>query len=291
MRLGREVFWRLLEGDLARVTVPARLTIGWSLDVWGVDPDFRIMEASEVEKAALQAWPGIEEVDYEEYVLKWAKEITKRANSLNVFDKVSAVEKVIEIGEAYYEGKGLEPIFRIPSYTGNEEMDAALQGRGYGTQDLSWVMVKGRAEVGSNRGNDGVMIEVMEVDEWLELYGKLKSMGEEELETQLGIVRKIGEGGFGLAARLEGKAVCCGLGVVKNGFCGAFNLFTLPGARRRGWAEKLMRALEWEGSRRGAENGFYLQVVADNAGAISLYEKIGYGKLYEYWYRVKGLEG
>jgi ribosomal protein S18 acetylase RimI-like enzyme len=49
-----------------------------------------------------------------------------------------------------------------------------------------------------------------------------------------------------------------------------------------------MRALAVWGKARGAEQT-YLQVMENNPPALALYERLGFNKLYEYWYACKTL--
>ena len=56
--------------------------------------------------------------------------------------------------------------------------------------------------------------------------------------------------------------------------------------RGRGYGRRVCEALLSEAIQRGAHTA-YLQVVQNNQPAICLYKKLGYKKLYSYWYRVK----
>lgn len=56
--------------------------------------------------------------------------------------------------------------------------------------------------------------------------------------------------------------------------------------RGRGYGRQLCESLLYEAIQHGAHTA-YLQVVQNNQNAINLYEKLGYKKLYSYWYRVK----
>ena len=85
--------------------------------------------------------------------------------------------------------------------------------------------------------------------------------------------------------REEGEDLARGLAVLDRGMVGLFDIVTLPAARRRGAARRLVGALLDWGRAQGA-SGAYLQVVAANAPAIPLYEQFGYREAYRYHYRV-----
>jgi GNAT superfamily N-acetyltransferase len=71
---------------------------------------------------------------------------------------------------------------------------------------------------------------------------------------------------------------------VDDGWLGVMAVEVEPGHRRQGLAAAIMAALWQWGAARGARRG-YLQVSADNAPAIALYEKVGYWAHHEYHYR------
>jgi ribosomal protein S18 acetylase RimI-like enzyme len=81
--------------------------------------------------------------------------------------------------------------------------------------------------------------------------------------------------------------VACGLGVLHDDLLGIFDVITVASQRRRGYGAALMAGLIGWGIARGAAHA-YLQVVRSNAPAMALYERLGFTKAYEYWYRVRG---
>ena len=79
----------------------------------------------------------------------------------------------------------------------------------------------------------------------------------------------------------------CGLGVVSGGHLGLFDIATDRAHRRQGLGTALCEGLMAWGRERGAHTA-YLQVVADNHGAVELYRRLGFEELYRYWYRTRG---
>jgi ribosomal protein S18 acetylase RimI-like enzyme len=78
----------------------------------------------------------------------------------------------------------------------------------------------------------------------------------------------------------------CGLGVVEDQFIGLFDIVIDSQYRNQGFGKLLIEnILKW-GKSKGADRA-YLQVLADNAPAIRLYEKVGFKEEYRYWYRIK----
>jgi ribosomal protein S18 acetylase RimI-like enzyme len=69
-------------------------------------------------------------------------------------------------------------------------------------------------------------------------------------------------------------------------FAGIFDVATLSASRRCGYARSLVLGLLHQAKEAGADK-VYLQVMADNAAAISLYKSIGFHQIYAYHYRVK----
>ncbi|MCW2985068.1 MAG: arginase/agmatinase/formimionoglutamate hydrolase arginase family-like protein, partial [Conexibacter sp.] len=74
------------------------------------------------------------------------------------------------------------------------------------------------------------------------------------------------------------------IGVEEEGWLGLFSLAVDPDFRRRGVATALVEALEQWAASRGA-TGAYLQVEADNSGALDFYGRRGFHIAHSYHYR------
>ena len=83
---------------------------------------------------------------------------------------------------------------------------------------------------------------------------------------------------------VEGEVVACGLAVESNGLVGIFDVVTAPEHRRKGYGLELMEALlDWAVSTHAQYA--YLQVMLNNQPALTMYEKLRFKELYQYWYR------
>ena len=83
---------------------------------------------------------------------------------------------------------------------------------------------------------------------------------------------------------VDGRVAAVGIGVVRDGWLGIFEVTTDPALKRRGHARGLVDSLlEW-GVAAGATSAF-LQVVETNHPAIELYGGFGFTEAYRYWYR------
>lgn len=78
-----------------------------------------------------------------------------------------------------------------------------------------------------------------------------------------------------------------GLGVLRDGTLGIFDVMTAPAHRRRGIASRVVESLLAWGSEAGGDLA-YLQVASDNHAAVRLYERLGFTTAYEYCYASSG---
>jgi ribosomal protein S18 acetylase RimI-like enzyme len=85
----------------------------------------------------------------------------------------------------------------------------------------------------------------------------------------------------------QGQAVGFGLAVLERGTVGLFDLVVSPGQRGCGRGRALVQALLHWAANAGAGSA-YLQVRAENAPALRLYETMGFRPAYAYHYRVPG---
>jgi ribosomal protein S18 acetylase RimI-like enzyme len=83
-----------------------------------------------------------------------------------------------------------------------------------------------------------------------------------------------------------GDCLAVGRGVVDDGWLGVAAVEVAPDVRRRGLAGAVMAALWTWGVGRDATHS-YVQVRAENDGAVALYEKQGYWVHHDYRYRIE----
>lgn len=240
-----------------------------------------------IEEAGLNAWPSLQQILYDGWILRLAGGYTKRANSINpLYADTLALEEKIASCEQVYARQNLPAIFRLTSFGAPARLDEALAGRGYRKAELSLIMHRElRSEI-LPPNPDPVEVADLPIEDWLKIFCRLKGAELEQHQTHRAILEKIPGHTLFVGLKDQGDEIACGLGVVENGFFGLFDLVTDPARRNRGYATKLVsHLLSW--ARENGASHAYLQVVAANTPARQLYAKLGYRELYHYWYRLK----
>jgi ribosomal protein S18 acetylase RimI-like enzyme len=125
-----------------------------------------------------------------------------------------------------------------------------------------------------------------DLDGWSEVASQIRGLSPE---------RRVAEGarlfestlpGFAVVAYEGDVAVGCGLMMIEDDYAGLFDIETLETRRREGIGLAICVYLLRLARQHGAERA-WLSVVADNAAALRLYERLGFGPVYDYWYRIK----
>jgi GNAT superfamily N-acetyltransferase len=243
-----------------------------------------------LEEAGLNAWPALQTVLLDGWVLRFAGGYTKRANSTNPTYPIMGVESEsdlrarVEVCEAIYARRGLPSIFRLTSFGVPNGLDDLLADRGYRVFDRTLVL--GRSLADSMASAERPDVRATPLDEWLDRYVEFNGAALDKRDTHAAMLRQIsGEPLFGLLHDASGEPVACGLAVREGGLVGLFDIVTDRARRKQGFGRALVSALLTWARDRGAQEA-YLQVVGTNEPAIHLYRALGFVDAYHYWYRV-----
>jgi GNAT superfamily N-acetyltransferase len=242
-----------------------------------------------LEEIALNAWPALQQVFFDGWVLRTAEGFSKRANSVNALypSSIELAEK-ISYCERYYGQRGLPALYRLTAASTPPHLDQFLAELNYRRFDPTLVM--GRElpsdgpDIAQRPRTDFVQLDC---EEWLAVHRQLKEINRTDQNQHQQILQAIpGARCLGVVIHRE-KAVACGLGVVEGDTMGIFDLVTAQEARRQGFGTRLMQDLFAWGRNRGVLWA-YLQVMEANAPARRLYGKLGFEECYSYWYRAPG---
>lgn len=238
-----------------------------------------------IERAALKAWPALEQFEFDGWLLRFSKGYTKRANSVNpLYPSSQQAEAKIATCERAYLSRGLPPIFRLTPFASPQHLDRLLEERGYVRLDPTLVLVKDVSKDELPPVRAGVL-QVQEVADWLDIFCRLRGVPVQDHQTHRDILTAITGDRYPAVLLVSGKPVACGLAVLEGGYVGVFDLITAPDQRNRGYGRQLVAGLLAWGHSNGASCA-YLQVMLENAPARHLYGKLGFGEAYRYWYRV-----
>lgn len=230
-----------------------------------------------LDRLATQAWPGLEQVELDGWLLRASYGVTKRANSaLPVDADVHRIDGVLPRLHDFYVERELPVLVQVsdPAFA------AALDARGWATQDETVILTGPVA-----RGGVGVTVADVPTDAWLDCWWAVDGRGgARELQVARDILARVQAPVGYASAHLDGRPVAVARGVVQQGWLGVFGMAVLPIARRRGLATAVLRGLANWASGHGARSTF-LQVMASNAPALSLYDGLGFGEAYRYAYR------
>lgn len=245
------------------------------------------VDVRRLEEVLLNATAPPEQLLYDGWLLRLSREHIKRASSVNAAfpstlphgEKVAACERV-------YRDRGLLPIFRVTSLGTTHGLDDELAARGYRIFEPSLVQTAPLAPLEQPAAPaDGMRFELMPLEPWVETVGGLRGWPGHDVEAH---TRRMSSSVLPshCLSLITGEAVAsCGVVTLEGDWAGLFDIYTPPDFRGRGLATALCRRLLEIGAEHGATTG-WLSVLASNAPALTVYERLGFTTAYDYWYRV-----
>ncbi|GAB3575681.1 hypothetical protein GCM10027406_07600 [Leifsonia lichenia] len=237
---------------------------------------------AELDDLADRGWPALEREQLGPWTLRFADGVTNRANSVLPSGQVDAVALPALVGSAEqaYRRRGLPAVFQVSPAT-DAALPAELGARGYREHSATHILVADRARIAE--ASAAVTVASTPSRPWMQLWWSVDGRGDSAAQA---VAERILIGvpalyvGSGAPERPDAVARLA----IVNGWGGLFAVATRPEARRRGHAAALIRAVADASADHGVER-LWLQVMADNAAAVALYEGLGFvqASSYSYW--------
>lgn len=204
----------------------------------------------------------------ETWVLLSSELPNRRPNAAHPLGHVDDLSSAVDVAVDWYQQRDRAPLFKVTSLAPAGLTDE-LGRRGYKEEGGADVYLM--PEIGLESGT--ALVETEASTDWYDIVG----IAPERRAT----FRDAHRGDHLGWARLPGTSA--GLGVVHADTVGIFNMKTNPDARRQGHGTVMLASLLSWARAHGARRAF-LQVEGHNQGAIGLYRKMGFERMYEYRY-------
>ncbi|WP_429194099.1 GNAT family N-acetyltransferase [Kitasatospora sp. MAP12-15] len=239
----------------------------------------------ELQRIAARGWPAVEQEPLGEWTLRASAGFTRRANSVQALgDPGRPLSEAMAQVRQWYAARGLPAVFEVCSPGSPDELTAELAKLGAG---LSPTLVR-TAPLAPltrlGRSPERVRLSRTAGPGWLAAYRR--SAGDPAVDRaalqvlhggpSVWFATVPGDDPAGLPAAIgrcviDGSWACFGAIEVR------------PDLRRQGLAGTVMAVLAARAAEEGATGG-YLQVEAENAGAIALYDGLGFTTSHTYHY-------
>src|ERR1035437_2748270 len=96
-----------------------------------------------LEEIALNAWPALETIQLDGWVIRYAQGVTKRSNSVNpIYESVQNINEKIDFCEKFYRSKAIPVCFKITEIAQPFGLDEMLDTRGYAHKFHVLILVK-----------------------------------------------------------------------------------------------------------------------------------------------------
>jgi ribosomal protein S18 acetylase RimI-like enzyme len=241
-----------------------------------------------LETRLVNAWPSFETQIVDQWIVRFAKGYSKRANSASPLTPGASLDDAaIDQVVGQFKAHGLRPTFRL---TGLEaaDVDGRLAARGFVEIEPTYGMVASLAEIPSEPEvaiEPAVAIDAKPKGNWLKnvaaAYG-----GDKADHTRLTqIVERIRQPTGFASLVMDDRPAAWGFAVVERGFVGLFDIVVAPDLRGLGLGKHIVCALTAWARKAGAERA-YLQVREENEVARDLYRTLGFTDAYRYTHRV-----
>lgn len=239
--------------------------------------------ARRIEDAGLNASAPPQQAFVDGWLLRLSPGKAKRARCVNALQQGRMpLPDMLARCRAAFAGAGLPLIVRITPFTQPPDLDARLAVFGWHRFDETRVMAL--VDLAALQAPAGTQLQALDAAAYAQMVGALRGSPPEQIAAHAERLResRVPYQGFRLVR--GSTLLACGQIALEDGLAGLYDVFTPPAQRGQGHGERLCRALLARAREQGAVHA-YLQVSDDNAGAIRLYERLGFQLAYRYHYR------
>lgn len=234
---------------------------------------------ADIETAAYLAWPPAVTEQRDGWIMRCGDGFSRRLNSVTVAPaaRPDHVEERLAAAGEWLSAHGTPLVVRLTTAS-PLSIDVALGELGLVVEGRTVVMT---ADLEPNPTTPQVLPPVPSSG-WL--AAQETWMGISDSQGWRTVLGRINSPAAFAERVVDGGVAAVGIGVVRDGWLGIFEVTTDPALRRSGHARGLVESLLGWGVAAGASSAF-LQVVATNRSAIELYRGFGFTEAYRYWYR------
>lgn len=243
----------------------------------------------QIEECAFAAWPAAEVEACDGWRFRFTHGVTGRANSVwpnGANGRLTPAAK-IEAAERFYAKHQLPPQFQVNPHSQPNQLGALLAKRGYAatkpTEVQTAVIATALEKTQPANSRSTLKVEETLSAEWLAFHQAVNQFDPRTLQIREAIMRRIAVPVMFVSAWQEKQIVGAGMGVAANGWLCISNMHVAQDARRLGVATAVLHALLSWGQAQQVDDAF-LQVMTNNAPALSLYKKAGFVQRYTYRY-------
>ncbi|MDH6116533.1 GNAT superfamily N-acetyltransferase [Kitasatospora sp. GAS204A] len=240
----------------------------------------------ELQRIAARGWPAVEQQPLGEWTLRASAGFTRRANSVQALgDPGLPLPQALDRVRAWYAERAL-PAWVEVTVPGSpagltEQLD--LLGARYSPTQVRTASPAALVEAGRGGAADRVRLSREAGADWLSVYRRASGDPAQDRAA-----RQVLHGGpsvwFATVPDPHGPAPLAIGRCVIDGPWACFGAVEVrPEARRQGLATAVMAALAARAAEEGAR-GAYLQVEAENSGALTLYDGLGFTTSHTYHY-------
>jgi GNAT superfamily N-acetyltransferase len=249
-----------------------------------------------LDRIAANTWPAESNAMVDHWLIRASNGITKRANSVFAIGSYPHDDNWLSYVEQFYHSHGLPAIFHV-STASPDQLDSMLQDQGYELDTPCYMMtadsqvVAAHAEERLKKQYPSALDLELEITqsvtkEWLDAFLILEQYPKERRSFYQGLSDRMPAPKAFIAMKDQGQIVALGTAIVEGEWAGFVNVIVHEGHRGKGYGYAILHALTTWSITQGATQQ-YLQVIANNVPAVTLYEKLGYQVKYGYHYRVK----
>jgi ribosomal protein S18 acetylase RimI-like enzyme len=237
-----------------------------------------------IEELSMNAWPSIQTILYDGWIIRMANGYTKRANSINLLYKSTTnLEEKINYCRNLYSQNDLPTIYKLVECNEHKIIDNKLETLNYEKLDITSVQICNNLEIFKNNF-DGIMINDNFTNEWINGFVECNNIKSEYIETLKTMLKNTIGKKIIISKKINNEIIGCGYGVIENGFVGIFDIVVKENRRGNGHGKEIVQTILSEAGKAGIKKS-YLQVVNNNTIAKNLYGKLDYKEKYKYWYR------
>jgi ribosomal protein S18 acetylase RimI-like enzyme len=238
------------------------------------------------EEISNNAWPALQTIQYDGWILRFANGVTKRANSVNLlYPSTLNPEEKINFCETIYFSRHIPSCFKITSIADPDDIDQRLAKRGYDIHSTISLQVLDISGISRDPLSD-IRIETDLNPHWIDDFIRMNDFDRRRKSTYTSIIEQIHAPKCLISLARDNETIGVGLGVAEGRFIGLFDIVVDKAYRNTGLGYHIVENLLRWGRKNSADTA-YLQVLSDNIPAIRLYEKMGFREKYQYWYRIK----